>query len=274
MLDQSILPVSEGNLTQPAPAHAPASAPVPAISAPLWRGRDVLIIGLTSLGLMLGLMLPAVGLLMLVNRSNFVTFSNPQNMLIISTIAFAAEAIGLIAAVWWFGLRRRKVSWAQIGLRPIASSWIVNSVMITIAAAIIGGAAAVFVQTLLGGDPNSNPQAQAIAPAGFSWPAAISMTFLGGIAVPIGEEIFFRGVLHQWASAKWGALIGSVVSSLVFGLSHGIPAIIAFAFVMGLAIAFAYEKTKSLWPGIIIHIINNSLKIALLYGLLANGLPL
>ena len=262
MLDQTPLPVTE-EFSLP-PAARPA----------LWRGKDVLIIALASIGLMLLLMLPPVGALMLANRANAIALTTPQNLLVISAVSFAAEAIGLIAAVWWFGLRRRKISWAEIGLRPISLGWVVASVVLTVVASVIGGAAAVLVQMLMGGDLNNNPQAQAIAPAGFSWPAAIVMTFLGGVAVPVGEEVFFRGVLHRWSSNKWGPIFGSIVSSLIFGLVHGFPAVIAFAFVMGLAIAFAYEQTKSLWPGIIIHIVNNSLKIALLYGVLANGLPI
>ncbi len=250
-------------------------SPYPTITAhsALWRGKDVLLIGLASIGLMLLVMIPAVGLLKLADVTGVAALSNPQNALVISAIAFAAEAIGLTAAVW-FAMRRRHITWAQLGLRPVAPSWITISVALTVIAAVVGGVAAALVQILMGGNPASNPQAQAIAPAGFSWPAAIAMTLLGGVLVPIAEEIFFRGVLHQWASTKWGAVVGSVVSALIFGLSHGLPAIIAFAFVMGLAIAFAYEKTKSLWPGILIHVINNSLKIALLYGVLANGLSI
>lgn len=195
-------------------------------------------------------------------------------MLRLTAISLAAEAIGLTLAVW-VGMRRRKLTWSQLGMRPISGSWFIASVALTFAAALAGGMVAALITQLLGeAAAGSNVQAQAIAPAGFSWAAAITMVFLGGIAVPIAEELFFRGVLHRWSSAKWGLAVGSIVSSLVFGLIHGIPAVIGFAFVMGLFIAYAYEKTQSLWPGIIIHIVNNSLKIALLYGILANGMPI
>lgn len=241
----------------------------------LWRGKDVLIIGLGGIMLMLILMLVPLAIYFGLNRGLLRAALKPQDLLVISMVSFAAEAVGLVIAVAWLGLSRRHISWAQIGLRPISGSWLLGSFALTVFAAVIGGAAAVLVQFLLTGNAAAeNPQTQAIAPAGFSWSAAIAMTFLGGVAVPIGEELFFRGVLHRWASDKWGAGIGSLLSSAIFGVSHGFPAIIAFAFVMGLAIAYANEKTRSLWPGIIIHIINNSLKIALLYGVLAAGLPI
>ena len=82
-----------------------------------------------------------------------------------------------------------------------------------------------------------------LAPVGFSWPAAIAMTVLGGIAVPVAEEVFFRAVIHRWASQRWGVVVGSLLSSLLFGLAHVSPPLIAFAFVMGLVIAFTYEYT-------------------------------
>ncbi len=193
-----------------------------------------------------------------------------QTLLYINMVGLAAEAIGLIGAVWWVGLRRRHLTWREIGFRRIESIWLVIAPALTIGAAVVGGIAAVIVQLLLG-TPGQNTQAQALAPAGFSWLGLIGMTLLGGVIVPIAEEVYFRGVLHRWARDKWGVLIGSLISSLLFGLIHGIPPVIAFAFIMGLVIAYAYEKSQSLWPGIIIHVINNSFKIVLLYLFVANG---
>lgn len=193
-----------------------------------------------------------------------------QALLYLNLAGLAAEAIGLIGAVWWMGLHRRRLTWQDIGFKRVESIWLIIAPALTFGAAIIGGVAAVIVQLLLG-TPGENTQAQALAPAGFSWVGLIGMTLLGGVIVPIAEEIYFRGVLHRWARDKWGVLIGSLISSSLFGLIHGIPPIIAFAFIMGLVIAYAYEKSQSLWPGVIVHIINNSFKIVLLYLLVANG---
>ncbi len=236
-----------------------------------WNWKDVLLITLSSIAFMLVLLVPAAALL---------TYNAPlkngapqMNLLGLSIAALAAEAVALIAGVVLFGKLRRKYSWAQLGFKSVSLSWWLVAFVLTVAAAIIGGIAAVLVQLMLG-LPQENPQLEMLAPVGFSWPAAIAMTFLGGIAVPVAEELFFRAVIHRWASERWGVVVGSLLGSFLFGLAHVSPPLIAFAFVMGLVIAFVYERTQSLVPGLIIHIINNTLKIMLIYALLAFGVPL
>ena len=79
------------------------------------------------------------------------------------------------------------------------------------------------------------------------------------IVVPILEEFLFRGaieghLLRKGWSPKWAIL----VSALIFGIIHGNPAQIPFAFLIGLLFGWLYYRTGSLVPGIVGHIINNS----------------
>ncbi len=78
------------------------------------------------------------------------------------------------------------------------------------------------------------------------------------IIEPINEEIFFRGFLVP--------RIGILASSLIFGFAHytyystfGIEVIAAFAF--GTMAGYVFKKTKSIYPGIIAHILVNSLAV-------------
>ena len=253
------------NIASPPPLNS-IDVAVPAPKR-LWSGLDVAATSLLSLVFTFVLVIVPVIIMLVVSGKPDLQ----PNLLWLSMISFAAEAVGLIASVGLWAKFRRKYSWADIGFRPIPSRWWIYAVILTFFAAIAGGMASALMALALGQSTSTNPQLQAIAPAGFSWTAAIGMTFLGGVAVPIAEEMLFRGVIHRWASDKWGAVIGALISSLLFGLIHVIPVVIPFAFVMGLFIAYAYERTKSLWPGIVIHIINNSVKIALIYVVLATG---
>lgn len=79
------------------------------------------------------------------------------------------------------------------------------------------------------------------------------------IAAPIFEEMLFRGaieghLLRKWKNPRWGIL----VSALIFGVIHGNPAQILFAFLLGLVLGEMYYRTGSLLPGIILHFINNT----------------
>ena len=69
---------------------------------------------------------------------------------------------------------------------------------------------------------------------------------------------------------KWKMpYLGIVVSSLIFGVVHGNPAQIPFAFVVGMALGWMYYLTGSLIPGILMHFINNGSSV-LLYVLSGN----
>jgi membrane protease YdiL (CAAX protease family) len=53
-------------------------------------------------------------------------------------------------------------------------------------------------------------------------PAAVFavLTLPAVILTPIGEEILFRGFLHQAFALRWSALIATLVNGLTFGLIH------------------------------------------------------
>lgn len=80
------------------------------------------------------------------------------------------------------------------------------------------------------------------------------------IIAPIAEEYLFRGLMMRkmlrWNISPWYAIIGS---SIMFGLIHINPAQIPGAIIIGIVMAWMCYRTKSLIPGIIIHITNNTL---------------
>lgn len=87
------------------------------------------------------------------------------------------------------------------------------------------------------------------------------------LMAPLVEELLFRGAIQGHLMRKWKMpYLGIVVSSLIFGLVHGNPAQIPFAFVVGMALGWMYYLTGSLLPGILMHFINNGSSV-LLYAL-------
>ncbi len=79
----------------------------------------------------------------------------------------------------------------------------------------------------------------------------------GAIAAPIGEEVFFRGLLYNALKHRWGIKIAVLLSAICFALSHGSPLSVVIIIPMGLVLAIAYEKTGSLWVTISMHAVNN-----------------
>jgi CAAX protease family protein len=80
------------------------------------------------------------------------------------------------------------------------------------------------------------------------------------VAAPISEEVCFRGMLFGGLRTHMPRLAAAFVSALIFGGLHAltglsaVPPLIAFGFILCLL----YEKTGSIVPGIILHMLNNS----------------
>jgi membrane protease YdiL (CAAX protease family) len=92
-----------------------------------------------------------------------------------------------------------------------------------------------------------------------TWYGIVLMVIGVGILAPIAEELFFRGLLYDWFRQKTGVVWGMVISSLLFGFAHyDSLAVVGSSFVMGLAMALAVEKTRSLWIAIFMHVTTNT----------------
>ena len=83
--------------------------------------------------------------------------------------------------------------------------------------------------------------------------------FVGtAIIPPLVEEFAMRNVLMQ-SLRKYGNLFAVLASAFSFGIFHGTPAQIPFAFLCGLFIGYAVIATESIWTGVIIHAIVNGI---------------
>ena len=103
-------------------------------------------------------------------------------------------------------------------------------------------------------------------------PISTYATLLAAVFVaPFCEEIFFRGFVFPGLCEAMPAGWAIVSSSLLFALAHADPGSFAVLFIIGLALAFLRWRTKSLWPSIFLHFLNNGLG-ALLIILVMQGI--
>jgi membrane protease YdiL (CAAX protease family) len=83
------------------------------------------------------------------------------------------------------------------------------------------------------------------------------------VLAPISEEVCFRGMLFGGLREKLPRLGAALISALIFGGLHAltgvsaVPPLIVFGFVL----ALLYEKTGSVLPGIVLHMLNNSIAL-------------
>jgi uncharacterized protein len=83
------------------------------------------------------------------------------------------------------------------------------------------------------------------------------------VAAPIGEEVCFRGMLFGGLRERLPMWAAALISAALFGLLHVttgvsvVPPLIAFGFLL----ALLYERTGSIVPCILLHMLNNSIAL-------------
>jgi len=93
-----------------------------------------------------------------------------------------------------------------------------------------------------------------------SWGLVARETVDSVIWAPLGEEVAFRGVLYPALRSRFGVAPAAAMSAAVFALAHGYGVLgFVAVFWSGALWAFAYERTGSLWPGIIAHSAGNAM---------------
>jgi len=85
-------------------------------------------------------------------------------------------------------------------------------------------------------------------------PAALVMTCL---LAPVLEEMLFRGIILRSFLKRYPPGVAIVHSAAVFGLAHMNVYQFFGAMLLGLTLGWLYERTRSLWPCIALHMSYN-----------------
>jgi membrane protease YdiL (CAAX protease family) len=237
--------------------------------SPRWRWSDLILI---ILGAGFVLILGSFGISLLLRSQGMdITTSLGQPTIGMSLALLALEAIALVGGVYFFGMKRRGIDWEEIGLRKISTSWALIVLVIALVGIPITSLVTLLVLQLLN-QPFNNPQLEFLLPKNFSWPGAIGLVLLGGFVVPFAEELLFRGVLYRFIRSRWGVWAGVLLSALIFGGIHLNIAVGTTAFILGIVLALLFEYSHSLWTSVLLHALNNTFRILLLYVLIALGI--
>ncbi|MGM0890332.1 MAG: CPBP family intramembrane glutamic endopeptidase [Bacillota bacterium] len=177
------------------------------------------------------------------------------------TITGFVMAIVFTLGVYFIALRPHRLKWNVVGVRSFSRNYckqIIVWMVVLIAVSLL-------VLTLMDlfGIEVENRKTESLK-ANMTW-LTFSIGFISATIIsPIYEEILYRGFLYKWFRMKWGVGMGILFSSLIFTIVH-IPTYntLPVNFISGMIFAWTYEKSGSIFPGIIIHGTFNGIAVSL-----------
>lgn len=190
------------------------------------------------------------------------------NAIITFILASLIEGAFLIAPFYIAGRAFRQLPdrWRQVcdvlGLRKfhVASAlpWVIGLFLGILALNLLYGMVISYLNTHFHMQIQTNDQV--ILQQSKAAPLTTYATLIASVFVaPFCEEIFFRafafaGFLRAM-SVGWAVFL----SALVFAIAHADAGSFAVLFFIGIALAFLRWRTNSLWPSILLHLLNNGL---------------
>ncbi len=163
---------------------------------------------------------------------------------VMGIIALAVAVLIRIRGLSAFGFRRAGLRHMMVGAG------------LGLVAYVLGAVVAVAYMTLAGDPQNIQGSYQAAAAGGVL--SLVVTLVAGSLITPLGEESLFRGVFANALMSRYGPWIGIITSAAIFAVAHGINPVLPVAFVVGLLTALLFRWSGSIWPGIMLHGVNNA----------------
>jgi uncharacterized protein len=237
----------------------PTPATLPPVKDLPWGGVEIIkavlliVLGLVGLSLLTALAVSIAGEAM----------DAPQRMSSPLLFLLGAGIYGLvILAVYLFAVRRPGSSWAAVGLREFAWWW--GPAVFGLILFEFSGMALIntVLVPLVTGSPFENPQVEAITGGlHLTYRELGLLLLLIAVVAPLAEELFFRGMIYPVMRRRWGPTGAISLNALVFALAHFIPILMPGLFFVGLILAWVRERSGSVWPGILLHMLQNGIVV-------------
>ena len=187
---------------------------------------------------------------------------------IVLTIFVAIQDSIIVGAAALFSIVRYRVGWDRLGLRAFNVAFgcglSLALLMVSYVVRICYGIVAIG----LGYRPALQDVLSRLDTQGIGF---ILTLIAAAVIAPIAEEIFFRGFVYGGLRGRIGTLGAMLVSTVFFTALHFTLDQFIPIFALGLILAWLYERTGSLYPGMLLHSSNNAISLILLAIARASG---
>jgi membrane protease YdiL (CAAX protease family) len=167
--------------------------------------------------------------------------------------------LAAIAWVWFVSLSGRQLGWRLEHPWRRVLTGIAAAGVIVFPATVLGSA----VHILFKLPPEEHPLVPVLATSS-AWPAALFLILGACVIIPALEETLFRGVLYGALRRHWSAWPAIVVSAVVFAAGHLSAAGFLPYLLVGVLLAWLYERSGSLLVSAAAHGAFNAFNVAML----------
>lgn len=165
----------------------------------------------------------------------------------------------LLVPVWWYAVRKRdnpSKALGFVGFRPLI---LAIGVGLLFGYSLFGGLYGRLLDLFgLEVQTDLTPLAQQLSTP---WPLIITIV----LVAPFVEEVFFRGFVFAGLRARCDWRWAAAISAALFAAAHLQLTFFIPAFVLGCVFAYLYQRSDSVWPGMIMHAAMNALAVAVMY---------
>jgi CAAX protease family protein len=119
-----------------------------------------------------------------------------------------------------------------------------------------------------------NIQADEIAKLLATLSTPYSFIFTGVVVAPIVEETFFRGFLFAGFRQRYGYQKAALLSSAIFAAAHLQLSVLVPTFLLGYIFSYLYQKSNSIFPGMLMHFLVNAFGLFTIFALTRSGFPI
>ena len=180
------------------------------------------------------------------------------NITLVMLFIFMVLGEGAIPlGTWLFSVRKYRCRWEALGFRKFdVKKGLLLAVIVTAVGIGISAGYEALLQRLGWGtstDIYLPFNANGIGIALFAITAVV--------VAPIAEETFFRSFMFQGIRKRLNFAWAAIISAAIFSLAHLSPSGLVPIFILGLMLAWLYNKTQSIWPCIIVHAAYNSIAL-------------
>lgn len=172
----------------------------------------------------------------------------------------------LIVVITLLFARHKGASLKELGLKKASIRILMIASVVAVPLLLLGVGISAGEEMVFGSDPTAEQVEGALMPRGpFQ---LVAMVALSLVLVGPCEELAFRGFVQRGFENSFGKMWGLLVSSMLFGLLHGLNTLYAVVpvFVVGLVLGYVWQRTDgNTTATALMHGVYDAIAIAIAY---------